>query len=1737
MSIIDPVSLTLTNIGDEVGTREYIALSQSLYAQARVPDVRGEYILGFGIAGSTGFDFYLGLTTDTLGALTWYYGPDLVNASASGPYVGNDMFSIYADNQTIIFKRNGQDIYQVPSPYMAPSYRLSIVLGNVSSPTPFTFTNVLFYPSGARGNAGTPYTLAVSTGDADILTESSFQLLSAADTVHTLEAFPTLQGLYMQARVPELNDTVLIGLSTPEQTGENRFIRILLTINGIFALRIQGFEGDSAAGTYSSGDVFSIFLDDVSLIVYKNQTTLITLATQGTGIEQNIYRFYAHSLGGSGIFRDVTFYQTSERGQTGQSLTTLVPQTDYSFVTSPSSFRFRSVDPITEYEFKFEPNIVITDAPRFSVNTTDGFVYVSKITTDENVNFYPNDGDIARIFSSTTRALLSTHTIQRVEDEGVCFKLTMDPSVPVNLVAAGDFVILSLNSATISPLTTTASVLSDQAINTSASGIYTRFKPFTLTAGTGDAVLYSILDAGTTTYYGINFSYSSGEHKFEAVYRENGGAVTSVNLTAHTIGHAYSIFCDGTTVFFSKNNEAPFAQVACITGNYKFSSSITFNDPFATRYSLYDTTDFTFYATGRRGPSGPQGGTGPQGITGPRGTTGPQGPTGSTGPRGTTGPQGSTGSRGSRGGLVMFLDFDGEAVSPQTGSLLMAPNTGTLSRIGGATVYPDPFATFTISCAELKELLIPSGVWDLNLYVDSSITSIGGVLVWFSVFDVPATGTPVAILTGSRDAGFEIADSFIVLKTISQYVPQYTFADSTHSLEIRIFVEAISSSPDLSIYMRSNRISNLQTTIGYRGPQGLTGPRGGTGPTGPEGATFMTLRVGANAAIPTPSSFTLLGVNTSDETNCFVDTLEAFQGQAIVLQVVLPANNVDVDEKYFVGLYGSNNAYLIVVRLTYGNAYQVTSSAGVIASGTYVPGEILRIYTNGTTANVSFNNAAPIASTPVGPYSYRLRAAATQTSNDVTFTGVKFYSTSIGSTGPTGPSGPVGKGYATLVATGSQILGPGEIGYMTMGAYNVLPTMQMGNVARVDAIYGNDSIASIGRLPFKTVEAAIAAIGSTQGITIWVLPGTYNLPAGITVPAGCVIRGLNVQTSTLQILGATGPTTLLTMGASTRVEDLSLKLTSTGHHALKGIVFGGTTTQDAKLRTCVLTVDNSAASTGGTSDVYGVECNGTGAIGPASFSFNSLKGSTVNVLSNGGGKKRGILVSAANCVTSRDFNVYVAAPTDKASTGSYVGVETNDPTNLGSIQLRSSTIGTTTPVYTSVAGNIQKYTAADIFQSTPSSVENPTYLATAGIQIGPGTDIVSKKTGARPFSTYVYPTVIQYGLKGNLLTGQNGFLWTGTQAVTAGAFPDQSGTFGDLHLSVTAINAGNELTVSSTVGIIVGMPVVFSPTFSNLTAGTIYYIQAVTAATRFTVSATRYGTEFDITSSGTVAITAVITTTYPVTVTSTDSSDVLTVSDTAGSGIVAGMPIVFSNWFGTVNEGTPYYIKTVPSGTSITLSPDATLADTLVTGTFTAQADTTGIVYTGTTQVTASSGTGNGNITVLNSGGLVVGMPIVFASSFGGLTGGTLYYIFSVVNTTTIRVTSSYLGTLQNTTSATGLTVNAYVFNAPTIPAYYRVQQPSVLSGMNVALGLPATAAGGTDTVVVSIYRTPATANQLTGLTLVENYTMTFDDSTTVSKSYYNSSKSFGAGDKIHVYLRFTKTSTAHDLTVQLDTF
>jgi hypothetical protein len=220
-------------------------------------------------------------------------------------------------------------------------------------------------------------------------------------------------------------------------------------------------------------------------------------------------------------------------------------------------------------------------------------------------------------------------------------------------------------------------------------------------------------------------------------------------------------------------------------------------------------------------------------------------------------------------------------------------------------------------------------------------------------------------------------------------------------------------------------------------------------------------------------------------------------------------------------------------------------------------------------------------------------------------------------------------------------------------------------------------------------------------------------------------------------------TTLVRMGENTRVEDLTLILQSSDSNAypLVGIEFPGTTTVTGKVRTCVLTVNNSNVDTSANTTVYGIQATGTGTLGPASFSFNSLKGSTVNIYSNGGGEKRGILVSASNTITTRDMNIYVAPPADSNSLGSYIGIETTN--SNGKIQCRSTTISG----YTS-----------DIKQTLGS------------IELGPGVYIVNKTAGGCNFTSYVYPTILYYGVKGTLRGSglTTSYLWPGTASVDDG---------------------------------------------------------------------------------------------------------------------------------------------------------------------------------------------------------------------------------------------------------------------------------------------------------------------------------------------------------------------------------
>jgi hypothetical protein len=316
---------------------------------------------------------------------------------------------------------------------------------------------------------------------------------------------------------------------------------------------------------------------------------------------------------------------------------------------------------------------------------------------------------------------------------------------------------------------------------------------------------------------------------------------------------------------------------------------------------------------------------------------------------------------------------------------------------------------------------------------------------------------------------------------------------------------------------------------------------------------------------------------------------------------------------------------------------------------------------------------------------------------------------------------------------------------------------------------------------------ALKTDGTPQ--TIWILPGTYTLSDTIDLSTyrNVTIRGVDPQSCRLIRNVTSGSNaTLINMGFECLIQDLTLVIyTSAGatNCNLTGIVFGNVnvtvgetitvepTGNSSQVNNCIISVINTNAPFDQIPNNYGVHFSGSYKAGN-NFSFNALRGNTINVEGNGSGNNIGIFVSNGNQTSIRDTNILISAPSDAVqSIGNYVGVETNDPiTGFGSIQIRTSTIGAVRPLLSLH----HSYTSADIKQTTPLQFINSSYLSAPGIQIGPGVDLVTKTAGGKPFSLFSYPTTLYYGIRGNL--GNNyGFLWPGTGNISNGGtypYPD-----------------------------------------------------------------------------------------------------------------------------------------------------------------------------------------------------------------------------------------------------------------------------------------------------------------------------------------------------------------------------
>jgi len=319
-------------------------------------------------------------------------------------------------------------------------------------------------------------------------------------------------------------------------------------------------------------------------------------------------------------------------------------------------------------------------------------------------------------------------------------------------------------------------------------------------------------------------------------------------------------------------------------------------------------------------------------------------------------------------------------------------------------------------------------------------------------------------------------------------------------------------------------------------------------------------------------------------------------------------------------------------------------------------------------------------------------------------------------------------------------------------------------------------------------------------------------------------------------------------------------------------------------------------------------------------------------------------------------------------------------TSLGDVQM-----GT-------VTGNVTFQFAGWAPTNTESAIKlrlniaNTTAHITFPSEASLSTNLLENNNGSSPLIIETAPygaSVLEYELStldcGNsILIDPVNRPWQTTQVVTRNTVTPtgyQGDKNGDVcvapsipHVTVTeTVAADDTLLTLSTSDFYENMPIVFTGTLiGGVVAGTTYYVKTIVADTSFKISATRSGADFalsDATGSmqgEPVQYVYFATGTYNSNVTSIlgvtasdATTDQLTVTTLTGNTTpLVNSPIVFTGGNISVSGldvNSPYYIKSVPSSTSITLSQSRTngIADEVVDLTTATFSGVTADVYVG----------------------------------------------------------------------------------------------------------------------------------------------------------------------------------------------
>ena len=361
--------------------------------------------------------------------------------------------------------------------------------------------------------------------------------------------------------------------------------------------------------------------------------------------------------------------------------------------------------------------------------------------------------------------------------------------------------------------------------------------------------------------------------------------------------------------------------------------------------------------------------------------------------------------------------------------------------------------------------------------------------------------------------------------------------------------------------------------------------------------------------------------------------------------------------------------------------------------------------------------------------------------------------------------------------------GPGSTGFGNLGG-----------TLRVDQVYGNNTLATATpySYPFSNITTALSSAQS--GNCVYIYPGTYN--ETLTLPSNVSVRGINLQAVVIQQSGATGNTNLITMGTNSRLEDVTLSLSSTSNVNLTAVYFPAGTTINAKLRTLVI---NTTSTATGANNIYGILSNGSSS--NTVSSFNAVQRSTINVTSSGSGVSRGILNSGSNYFSVRDATIFCTG-----SGSNLVGVETSNATGYTSV--KTSTISGTT---------------YDI-------------VRTAGTLLLNATDLQNGNSDGNSFSVNTNPSNLYFNLGSQVNFGGAGSeiaTPTGTYYLKAGTeFANFAGSITGILFSQKTIVFGGLLIASKAITGSQVVTATFYKSTSSLVLGTLFATLVLNSSTQ-----------------------------------------------------------------------------------------------------------------------------------------------------------------------------------------------------------------------------------------------------------------------------------------------------------------